>query len=110
MYSEVPVCCPCPWLTFTSFIKSEQQQAKNVFCGLPLFHVNGQLVTGLMTWLRGDHVILGTPQGYRGVNVVKHFWQIVEHYVSKHPNISLEELFENSDPQQILFQSGYKPR
>jgi hypothetical protein len=37
-------------------------------------------------------------------------WQIVEHYVSKHPNISLEELFENSDPQQILFQSGYKPR
>ncbi|PTQ89502.1 acyl-CoA synthetase [Agitococcus lubricus] len=60
--------------------KPEQQQAKNVFCGLPLFHVNGQLVTGLMTWLRGDHVILGTPQGYRGVNVVKHFWQIVEHY------------------------------
>lgn len=60
--------------------KPEQHQAKNVFCGLPLFHVNGQLVTGLMTWVRGDHVILGTPQGYRGVNVVKHFWQIVEHY------------------------------
>lgn len=60
--------------------KPEQQQAKNVFCGLPLFHVNGQLVTGLMTWMRGDHVILGTPQGYRGNNVVKNFWQIVEYY------------------------------
>ena len=25
-----------------------------VLCGLPLFHVNGQLVTGLQPWMRGD--------------------------------------------------------
>ena len=37
-------------------------------------------------------------------------WQIVAHYVSKHPNISLEDLLKPSDPQQFLFQSGYKPR
>lgn len=50
------------------------------FCGLPLFHANGQLVTGLVPWTSGDHVIVGTPQGYRGNEVVKQFWKIVEHY------------------------------
>jgi len=50
------------------------------FCGLPLFHVNGQLVTGLLPWTHGDRVILGTPQGYRGDGVIKNFWRIVEHF------------------------------
>jgi fatty-acyl-CoA synthase len=50
------------------------------FCGLPLFHVNGQLVTGLMPWTRGDQVVLGTPQGYRGDGVLKHFWRLVDHF------------------------------
>ena len=50
------------------------------FCGLPLFHVNGQLVTGLLPWTRGDQVVLGTPLGYRGDGVLKHFWRIVEHF------------------------------
>lgn len=53
---------------------------KVVFCGLPLFHVNGVLVTGLVPFSRGAHVILGTPQGYRGTNVVKRFWEIVEQH------------------------------
>jgi fatty-acyl-CoA synthase len=51
-----------------------------MFCGLPLFHVNGQLVTGLMPWTQGDHVILGTPQGYRGEGVIPRFWEMVEHF------------------------------
>ncbi|WP_285961786.1 acyl-CoA synthetase [Pseudomonas tohonis] len=51
-----------------------------IFCGLPLFHVNGQLVTGLMPWTHGDHVILGTPQGYRGTGVIAGFWAMVEHF------------------------------
>ncbi|WP_409277938.1 acyl-CoA synthetase [Pseudomonas defluvii] len=50
------------------------------FCGLPLFHVNAQLVTGLMPWAQGDHVILGTPQGYRGEGVILRFWEMVEHF------------------------------
>lgn len=53
---------------------------KNIFCGLPLFHVNGVLVTGLLPFSRGAHVILGTPQGYRGDGVVKRFWEIVERH------------------------------
>ncbi|MFS2092733.1 acyl-CoA synthetase [Pseudomonas sp. Pseusp11] len=51
-----------------------------IFCGLPLFHVNGQMVTGLMPWTQGDHVILGTPQGYRGEGVIPRFWEMVEHF------------------------------
>lgn len=51
-----------------------------IFCGLPLFHVNGQLVTGLMPWTHGDRVIIGTPQGYRGEGVIARFWAMVEHF------------------------------
>ena len=53
---------------------------KTMFCGLPLFHVNAVMVTGLLALSRGAHVVLGTPQGYRGEGVIKHFWEIVEHY------------------------------
>ncbi|MCW8036543.1 acyl-CoA synthetase [Pseudomonas aeruginosa] len=51
-----------------------------IFCGLPLFHVNGQLVTGLMPWTHGDRVIIGTPQGYRGEGVIVRFWAMVEYF------------------------------
>lgn len=53
---------------------------KTVFCGLPLFHVNAVLATGLVPFSRGAHVVLGTPQGYRGDGVVKRFWEIVEQH------------------------------
>lgn len=53
---------------------------RTIFCGLPLFHVNAVLVTGLAPFSRGDHVILGTPQGYRGDGVIARFWDIVAHY------------------------------
>jgi fatty-acyl-CoA synthase len=33
-----------------------------------------------LPWTRGDHVVLGTPQGYRGNGVLQHFWQIVEKF------------------------------
>ena len=51
-----------------------------VLCGLPLFHVNGQLVTGLQPWMRGDHVVIATPEGYRGKNVIARFWELVSSY------------------------------
>ena len=54
--------------------------SKRIFCGLPLFHVNAVLVTGLLPFSRGAHVILGTPQGYRGEGVVPRFWEIVERH------------------------------
>lgn len=53
---------------------------KTLFCGLPLFHVNGVLVTGLLPFSRGAHIVLGTPQGYRGDGVLARFWEIVERF------------------------------
>ena len=64
---------------------------KNIFCGLPLFHVNGALVTGLLPFSTGAHVVLGTPQGYRGKDVIQSFWSIVErhriHFFSAVPTV-----------------------
>jgi fatty-acyl-CoA synthase len=53
---------------------------KTLFCGLPMFHVNAVLVTGLLPFSRGAHVILGTPQGWRGEDVIARFWEMVERH------------------------------
>jgi len=53
---------------------------RTFFCGLPLFHVNAQLVTGLLPWMCGDHVVIGTPEGYRGKGVIARLWEIISHY------------------------------
>jgi fatty-acyl-CoA synthase len=53
---------------------------KTLFCGLPMFHVNAVLVTGLLPFSRGAHVILGTPEGYRGEGVLPRFWELVERH------------------------------
>jgi len=50
------------------------------FCGLPLFHTNAMLVTGLLPWMHGGHVVLASPSGYRGDGVIAGFWDMVEHY------------------------------
>ncbi|GAB3638979.1 acyl-CoA synthetase [Hymenobacter arcticus] len=50
------------------------------FCGLPLFHVNGVVVTGSVPWLLGHTVVLGSPQGYRGPGILNNFWHLVAHY------------------------------
>ena len=57
-----------------------RDRSSTFFCGLPLFHVNGQMVTGLVPWMHGDHVVLGASQGYRGDGLLKNVWQIVEHF------------------------------
>ena len=51
-----------------------------VFCGLPLFHVNAQIGTGLGFFANGGHVLLGTPQGYRAPGLLEQFWSICEHH------------------------------
>ena len=51
-----------------------------LFCGLPLFHVNAQIGTGLMPWSLGGHVVLGTPSGYRTPGLLARFWSIAEHF------------------------------
>lgn len=53
---------------------------KTVLCGLPLFHVNGVLVTGLLPFSKGAHVVLAGPQGYRTPGLIKQFWSVVQHH------------------------------
>jgi hypothetical protein len=36
-------------------------------------------------------------------------WQIVRSYMDNHPEISLQQLIQKNDAQEILTQSGYKP-
>lgn len=51
-----------------------------ILCGLPLFHVNAAIVTGLTAFINGCEVVLMTPQGFRGKHVFQNFWKIIEHF------------------------------
>jgi fatty-acyl-CoA synthase len=48
--------------------------------GLPLFHVNALLVTGLAPIFGGQRVVWPGPAGYRNPDLYARFWKIVEHY------------------------------
>ncbi len=61
-------------------VLESDRSPRTFFCGLPLFHVNAQLVTGLLPWMCGDHVVIGTPEGYRAKGLIARFWEIVSHY------------------------------
>ena len=49
-------------------------------CGLPLFHVNGTMVTGSTPFSIGAHVVLLGPRGYRDPSVMQNFYKIVGLY------------------------------
>jgi fatty-acyl-CoA synthase len=51
-----------------------------IMCGLPLFHVNGAMVTGLAAFHAGWEVAMLTPGGYRGKGVMQNFWKLVERF------------------------------
>ena len=53
---------------------------KTLFCGLPLFHVNAVVVTGLAPWTASGTTVLGSPAGYRGEGILDNFWKIVDRY------------------------------
>lgn len=58
----------------------DREEPRTYFCGLPLFHVNAQLATGLLPWMHGHHVLLATPEGYRSKNLIARFWEIAAYY------------------------------
>lgn len=53
---------------------------KIMHCGLPLFHVNAPLITGLAGFAAGAEIILTSPQGFRSDTVLRNFWKLVEKY------------------------------
>lgn len=56
------------------------KQDDTALCGLPLFHVNAVIVTGLAAFLSCSQVLLATPLGYRTPALIKNFWSIIERY------------------------------
>jgi fatty-acyl-CoA synthase len=51
-----------------------------ILCGLPLFHSNAMMVTGLAPFSVGAHVVMLSAAGYRDPRVVASFWRSVAHY------------------------------
>jgi fatty-acyl-CoA synthase len=48
--------------------------------GLPLFHVNALIVTGIAPMFGGARVVWPGPAGYRDKALYARFWKIIEHY------------------------------
>jgi len=48
--------------------------------GLPLFHVNALIVTGIAPMFGGVRVVWPGPAGYRDKTLYARFWTIIEHY------------------------------
>ncbi|GAB4348410.1 MAG: acyl-CoA synthetase [Candidatus Abyssubacteria bacterium] len=48
--------------------------------GLPLFHANAPLLTGLAPFSVGASVVMLSPIGYRDPGIIKNFFKIVERY------------------------------
>ncbi|SHI77762.1 fatty-acyl-CoA synthase [Desulfatibacillum alkenivorans DSM 16219] len=72
-YNEVAM---ATMMTMSGIMKSSD----TLLCGLPLFHVNGVMVTGGAPFSIGAHVVLLSPQGYRDPGVLMNFFKIVEFY------------------------------
>ena len=53
---------------------------EGVLGGLPLFHVNALIVTGIAPMFSGTRVVWPGPAGYRDKALYAWFWQIIEHY------------------------------
>ena len=51
-----------------------------VLGGLPLFHVNALVVTGIAPLFSGTRVVWPGPAGYRDPALYERFWKIVQHY------------------------------
>jgi len=51
-----------------------------VLTGLPLFHANAAILTGLAPLCAGASVLLAGPNGFRNKALLEHFWSIVDRY------------------------------
>lgn len=53
---------------------------ENILCPLPLFHVFAAHPILMSCIASGSHVVLPTPQGYRGEGVFDNFWKLIERW------------------------------
>lgn len=69
MFSAV-VCC----------MGLDLQRGSTMMFGLPLFHANAPLLTGLAPFSVGASVVMLSPIGYRDPGIIKNFFKIAERY------------------------------
>jgi fatty-acyl-CoA synthase len=55
-------------------------EADTILCPLPLFHVFAAYPVLMAAVASGAHVVMPTPQGYRGEGVFDGFWKLVERW------------------------------
>lgn len=51
-----------------------------ILAGLPLFHVNALMVTGVMPLMRGHRAVWTGPLGFRDEGLYANLWKIIERY------------------------------
>lgn len=51
-----------------------------LICPLPLFHVLAAYPVLMSCIMSGAHMVMPTPQGYRGEGVFDNFWKLIERY------------------------------
>ncbi|WP_308408338.1 AMP-binding protein [Streptomyces neyagawaensis] len=59
---------------------SPLDEGATLLAGLPLFHVNALLVTGLAPLFRGQRTLWTGPLGYRDPNLYGVIWKLIEKY------------------------------
>ena len=69
-------------IVYNGWIGSELLFDENsvVICPLPLFHVFACHVILMAMVASGGHMVLPTPQGYRGDGVFDNFWKLIERW------------------------------
>ena len=55
-------------------------ETDNLMCPLPLFHVFAAQILTNAVLACGGHLVLPTPQGYRGEGVFDNFWKLIERH------------------------------
>lgn len=50
------------------------------FAGLPYHYPTASLVSGLVPWMAGASIVIGTPLGFAARGVVSNFWYIADFY------------------------------
>ncbi|MDJ1007380.1 MAG: acyl-CoA synthetase [Paracoccaceae bacterium] len=64
------------WLASTLIF----DETDNLMCPLPLFHVFAAQILTNAVLACGGHLVLPTPQGYRGEGVFDNFWKLIERH------------------------------
>ncbi|WP_372572308.1 acyl-CoA synthetase [Ruegeria jejuensis] len=56
------------------------EEGDTMMCGLPLFHVNAVMASGLSCFQAGANVLLVTPLGFRTPGVIANTWKMIDRY------------------------------